>query len=331
MAATSCEKRRSSPYSEDVRWRIIWQRFAQDRSNHEIAENLSIDASTVKRIIRKFESTGNVTKKAYPSEKASRKIVEPIQFFILHLLMRRPGVYLREIRREVMANFQLELTESALCKFIKRMKFTRQRLTTYAMQRDDHLRQQFSEDVSLYRVHNLIFIDETGTDKTDAVRRVGYSLRGNPVKAQKLLVRGKHISVITAISIRGVEAIKINRGSVDGDVFYDFVCEELIPKVMPFDGVTDNSVLILDNCSIHHTPEVADALSDTGAITHFLPPYSPDYNPIELAFSKVKYMLKAMESEMLVLDIDTIILAAFASITQSDCQAWIRECGLYID
>ena len=107
------------------------------------------------------------------------------------------------------------------------------------------------------------------------------------------------------------------------------VCGDLLPKLMPFNGTNDNSVLIMDNCSIHHTGEVEDVLYDAGVITHFLPPYSPDYNPIELAFSKVKYAIKSMESEMLEVDMDTIILAAFATITPSDCQSWITNCGLY--
>jgi len=77
---------------------------------------------------------------------------------------------------------------------------------------------------------------------------------------------------------------------------------------MPFDGVNKNSVIIMDNCSIHHTKEVVDAIEDTGAILHFLPPYSPGYNPIENAFSKIKVVMKSMELEMQVLeDIDTII------------------------
>ena len=114
---------------------------------------------------------------------------------------------------------------------------------------------------------------------------------------------------------------------MDGDVFYDFVCEDLGMKLQPFNGINNNSIVIMDNCSIHHTNEVESVLNDFGVISHFLPPYSPDFNPIELAFSKVKYAIKAMESDMLELDIDTIILAAFASITQTDCQAWITNCG----
>ena len=66
------------------------------------------------------------------------------------------------------------------------------------------------------------------------------------------------------------------------------------------------------------------------AITHYLPPYSPDFNPIELAFSKVKYMIKALEAEMQAIqDIETIVLYAFSAITVEDCQSWITSIGIY--
>ena len=77
-----------------------------------------------------------------------------------------------------------------------------------------------------------------------------------------------------------------------GDMFYDFVCTELPPKHMPFNGSNCNSVLLLDNYSIHHVPELHQAFNDAQVFRHYLPPYSPDYNPIELAFSKAKYLLK---------------------------------------
>ena len=62
---------------------------------------------------------------------------------------------------------------------------------------------------------------------------------------------------------------------------------------MPFDGHNPNSVVILDNPSIHHTDGVVQTLQSIGVLVHFLPPYSPDFNPIEVAFSKVKAYLKA--------------------------------------
>ena len=240
------------------------------------------------------------------------------------------GIYLREITAEIRCTLGLELTESAVCKLLSKIGFTRQRLATFTLQRDDLLHQQFVADVSLYVRDTLIFIDETGTNRTDTVCKVGYSLRGKPVKAQKLVVRGEHLSVIAAITTKGLLALKIVRGSVDGDTFYEFVCTDLLPKLIPFNGTNCNSVLLLDNCSVHHVQELQQVYSDAQVLTHYLPPYSPDYNPTKLAFSKVKYSLKAMEAEMQALqDIDTILLAAFSLITPADCCAWINSVGIY--
>ena len=82
--------------------------------------------------------------------------------------------------------------------------------------------------------------------------------------------------------------------TVNGDVFYDFVQSTLLPHLMPFDGKNPHSVVVLDNCSIHHIPQIIEMLQEVGALVHFLPPYSPDYNP---AFSEVKSNLKAMDTE----------------------------------
>ena len=85
---------------------------------------------------------------------------------------------------------------------------------------------------------------------------------------------------------------------------------------LPFNGTNPNIVVILDNCSIHHTDEVIQAIQDTEALVHFLPPYSPNLNPIEEAFSKVKSLMKAMELEMQAFrDIDTIVYAAFSMMS----------------
>ena len=162
---TSCERNRCSPYSEDIRWRIVWQRFVLDYSSARIAQNLAISVSTVRRMVLKFELTGTVSKKAYPADKAFRKITEPVKFFILHLVLRRPGIYLREVVSELRANFHLEITESAVCKFIKKMNFTRQKLTNIAIQRDEGLRQVFRSDAALYPTNTLVFVDETGTKR----------------------------------------------------------------------------------------------------------------------------------------------------------------------
>ena len=86
----------------------------------------------------------------------------------------------------------------------------------------------------------------------------------------------------------------------------------------------------MDNCIIHHGDEVVKMIHEMGGLVHFLPPYSPDYAPVEEAFSKVKSELKAMESEAQVLDLETLILAAFSFITPEECQQWIKNAGKYV-
>ena len=79
-----------------------------------------------------------------------------------------------------------------------------------------------------------------------------------------------------------------------------------------------NSIVTMDNCAIHHIEEVI------GAIIHFLPPYSPDYNPIKCKVNT------SMEVEMKVTEyVELIVRSAFAAVTDSDCLSWIRECGIY--
>ena len=90
----SCEPK-SSAYSDDVRWRIIWQKEVLKLTDKEVAANLCISPSTVQRIIKLF--TGGISKRSYSSEQAHRSITKPVEFFIVDLLLEKPGIYLREV------------------------------------------------------------------------------------------------------------------------------------------------------------------------------------------------------------------------------------------
>ena len=183
----------------------------------------------------------------------------------------------------------------------------------FATQQDAFLREQYIIDVSLYSPEMFAFIDETGADRRNNLRKYGYSLRGKPAVHNTLLFRGERVSAISCISICGVLDVRIIRGTSDGDVFYDFVRSHLISHLMPFNGINPHSVVVLDNCSIHRCVEVMVTFRDIGVLEHFLPPYSPDFNPIEEAFSKVKSQLKTINPEE---KLDT----SFATITAADCR-----------
>ena len=81
-------------------------------------------------------------------------------------------------------------------------------------------------------------------------------------------------------------------GTVNGDRFYDFLKGTLIPMMQPFYGLNSHSVLIMDNCSVHHVSEVRQLFRSTGIVPLFLPSDSPDLNPIEEAFSYVEAFLR---------------------------------------
>ena len=100
----SSEPKRSSAYSDDVIWRIIWQKEVLKLTDKEVAANLCISPSTVQRFVTVFKTTGRVSKRSYPSEQAHRSITKPAEVFIIDLLLGKPGIYLREVQFELETN-----------------------------------------------------------------------------------------------------------------------------------------------------------------------------------------------------------------------------------
>ena len=308
-ARVSCEPKRCSPYSEDLRWRMIYQREGLGLSYDTIARNLCVDPATVWRTVELFNQTGNVSKK-YDASNLPRKLTDTVQFFILQLVLERPGILLREIKSEVECILGLQLAESTIRQFLHAQGFTRQKMQLIAQQRDEELRSIFAAEMCIYKPEMFIFFDETGCDRRNALRRYTYSWRGKPAKCHKLLVRGQHISAIAFINMHGIMDCKMFQGAVNGDVFFDFVQDSLLPHLMPFNGVNPQSVIVMDNAAIQHVDGIVDLINEVGALVLFLPPYSPDYNPIEEAFSKLKTTIRAYEaaSEMDIKHLQTILL-----------------------
>ena len=113
---------------------------------------------------------------------------------------------------------------------------------------------------------------------------------------------------------------------MDGDTFYLFVQRTLLPTLLPFNGYNPNSVVVMDNCSIHHVPEVIELIHSVGAIVVFLPPYSPDFTPIEEMFSKIKNFVRQHETVFEAAPKE-VLSAAFDSVTEQDCFGWYKDCG----
>ena len=329
MATTSCESRRTQAYSPDLRWRMIYQSLMLNKSSREIAQNLNVDQSTVSRTVKLFNEEGHVNKKSYPGNKGTRKLTQIDQLIILELVIDRPGIYLHELQQELFEETGTEIDSSTICRFLGKSGFTKQKMVLAAKQQCEFMRAQYQLDMSVYIGHPelLVFVDETGADRRNCLRRHAYSMRGRPATSRKFTFRGDRVNAICAISNDGLLDAYTTTGTVNADTFLHFIEHALLPHLQPFNGINERSVVIMDNASIHHQSSIVDAIQSSGALLHFLPPYSPDFNAIELTFSKVKSVLKKNECTWTDIDTETALLAALTTITAEDCQAWISHCG----
>ena len=178
-------------------------------------------------------------------------------------------------------------------------------------------------EVLQYPRNFFVWVDETGSDNRDQICKFGYALRGLPPVYHRLLVRGIRMSTIAAIGCEGLVTFEMITGTTNGETFFDFIRGSVIPRMQPFPA--PSSVLVLDDCSIHHIQEVKDILVQAGILLLYLPPYSPDLNPAEELFSFVKYY----HDEILQYSNDSkdIIKSAFESVTTEQCNKWITHSG----
>ena len=326
----SAEPGRKKPYSSNIGWRVVYQRLGMERSFAEIAKSMQIAISTAHRIYKKFEETGEVGQGAKPLQAASTrsKLDDQHKLFIIALVAVNPTMYLKEICTAIHDVTGLVVSPSAVCKTLHGMGYSRKKVTQIALQRSMHFRAAFRAQVADYRPEYFVWVDETGCDRRNYVRKFGYSLRGMSPICYQLLKRGQRLSAIAAISSDGLVGVEITEGTVDGSKFVDFIHGILIPEMEPFDGTAKRSIVIMDNCSIHHTADVAQALEDAGILVMYLPPYSPDLNPIEECFSYIKYFLMAHDDVLQVSNNPkSILLSAFDNITAAQCKGWISHAG----
>ena len=138
----------------------------------------------------------------------------------------------------------------------------------------------------------LVWVDETGSNSCGHVRKYGYALRGVTPSSHRFVYRGCRTNAIAAMASSGIIALELTTSLMNGEMFFDFVRGSLIPNMMPYDGINPRSVVIMDNCSVHHICEVKQLLDEAGILLLYQPPYSPNQDPLEEAFSYVKYYLK---------------------------------------
>lgn len=164
-----------------------------------------------------------------------------------------------------------------------------------------------------------IFIDESGVT-TDLLRRYGRSPRGVRLRDYTPCGHWQTHTVVAGLRVDGLVAPAVFDGPIDNPTFLAYVEQVLVPTLRVGD------VVVLDNLATHKQPEVQAAIERAGARLRFLPPYSPDFNPIEMAFAKLKAFLRAARPRSFdqVVDLVAIALELFAS---DECLNFVRHCG----
>lgn len=165
----------------------------------------------------------------------------------------------------------------------------------------------------------LVFLDETGSNVAMARRR-GRSQRGERVYGSVPHTRGANLTVVGAISADGVVCHRTLDGGMRGEAFLAFVTEALVPALRP------GQTVVMDNLSAHKTTAVREAFAAAGIGVMYLPRYSPEWNPIELCWAKVKARLRAVAARTRERLRDAVA-EALSRVSRAEARGWIRHCG----
>ena len=165
----------------------------------------------------------------------------------------------------------------------------------------------------------LVFLDETGAT-TKMARLYGRALRGERCRAAVPHGHWKTTTFTSGLRLGGLAAPMILDGPMDGSAFRAYVTQVLVPELAPGDTV------IMDNLPAHKVRGVRDAIEAAGAKLIYLPPYSPDFNPIEMAFAKLKAFLRAAAARTIP-DLWDALKNALDAFTPNECRNYFSAAG----
>lgn len=165
----------------------------------------------------------------------------------------------------------------------------------------------------------VVFLDETST-QTVMTRLRGRAPRGERVVGRVPRNHGPNVSCLAALTPTGIAAPLVIEGAIDGSVFLPWLRKWLLPSL------ASGTTIVLDNLSGHRNPDVRKAVATAGCHLRYLPPYSPDFNPIELAFSKLKTHLRGVAARSFE-PLLAAIGAGLERISPADIRGYYDHCG----
>ena len=180
-------------------------------------------------------------------------------------------------------------------------------------------RKKWNGLISEFSASDLVFLDESGCN-TDMTRRYAYSFGGSRAVDATPLSKPKNTTILSSIQLNGTLHYTNFSGGTTVERFKRYLETDLLPHL------NGNSVLVMDNMKSHHAKAVKNLLDSSGIRYIYLPPYSPDLNPIEKLWSKVKALLLKFKARTLDALPDAL-QHAFQNVSPSNCSGWFRSCG----
>jgi transposase len=304
-------------YSTDLRERIVRAHEDGEGTQQELAERFGVSLRCVQMLLRRWREDGTVEPRPRGGGQVAK--VSPEQEEQLRKALReQPDATLGELRER--CGIRASLT--AVFRALRRMGVTRKKKTLrHAEQLEDEVdaeRRQWLADVADENPGRFVFLDQSNA-KTDMTRRYGRAPRGERVVGYVPDSRYESLTMLSSLDWEGTTHCVVYEGGTDVAVMRTFVEEVLAPTLSPGD------VVAMDNLTAHHDPAVVAAVEATGAEVWFLPRYSPDMNPVESMWSKVKASLRdaaARTKEALV----DAVADALDAVTPEDARHWFEHC-----
>ena len=181
------------------------------------------------------------------------------------------------------------------------------------------LRAAFQRRRWRFAPYQLKFIDETGINLA-LTRLYGRAAPGVRVIDSMPQNYGQNSSVLAALGVGGLSAPMTVDGAVDAEVFRSYVAQVLGPTLVAGD------IVLMDHLAAHKVAGIAETIQTRGARLEFLPPYSPDFNPIEQCWAKLKTALRQAKARTRPA-LEAVFKQALQTITAADAQAWFAHCG----
>ena len=308
------------PLSVALRTRIVHACAAQEFSQAEIAELFEVHVKTVEKLWKQWRETQSVAPKPHAGGRATR--LAPHYADLRTWLAEQSDRTQAELRALLSQHKQIAVSQSMLSRAGHVGAATKKKsLTATERHRAEVVaaRTAFRATVDQMAAQDLVFVDESGVT-TSMTRRYGRAPKGQRVPEAVPHSHWQVMTMIGALGATGIQAALTVDAATDADIFTVFVEKILAPTLRA------GQVVVMDNLSAHKDARVQEVLAAHGCQLVYLPPYSPDLNPIEPAWSKIKSQLRSLKARTWDV-LEKGVGAAVQAISAQDARGYFAHGG----